>query len=134
VGTDKASWPAKPAEILLARRLVAKPRLELLKRPRVINPSDGMLRAFHPSMLPVVLTCMKGIPTTCNYLGEFTAARAYVERGLALYDPTHRLFYADLLANDMLVQLLVHSTMPLACLGHIDQASFRAEAALAEAR
>jgi len=63
VGTDKAGWPAKPSEILLARRLVAKPRLELLKRPRVINSSNGMLRAFHSPTLPVVPTCVKGIPT-----------------------------------------------------------------------
>ena len=71
---------------------------------------------------------------TCYYLGEFTAARAYVEQGLALYDPAHRLFYAELLANDMLVQLLVHSTVPLDCLGFIDQSLSRVDAALAEAR
>jgi hypothetical protein len=63
-----------------------------------------------------------------------TAARAYVEKGLALYDPAHRLFYAELLANDMLVQLLVHSPIPLVCLGFIDQALSRVDAALAEAR
>jgi class 3 adenylate cyclase/predicted ATPase len=71
---------------------------------------------------------------TCYYLGEFTAARAYVEQGLALYDPAHRLFYAELLANDMLVQLLVHSTIPLNCLGFINQSLSRVDAALAEAR
>ena len=53
---------------------------------------------------------------TCNYLGEFTVARMYIDKGLALYDPEHRHFYTELLANDMLLQLLVHSTMPLASL------------------
>jgi hypothetical protein len=71
---------------------------------------------------------------TCYYLGEFTAAQAYVEQGLALYDPGHRLVYSELLANDMLVQLLVHSTIPLVCLGFIDQSLSRVDAALAEAR
>ena len=47
-------------------RLVAKPRLELLKRSRVINPSDGMLRPLHAPTLPVVPTCVKEIPTCGN--------------------------------------------------------------------
>jgi tetratricopeptide (TPR) repeat protein len=68
------------------------------------------------------------------YLGEFTAARTYVEKALDLYDPMHRPFYAELLANDMLSQLLCTLIMPLALLGHIDQAWSRREAALAEAR
>jgi class 3 adenylate cyclase/tetratricopeptide (TPR) repeat protein len=68
------------------------------------------------------------------HLGEFTAGRAYLERGLALYDPTHRGSYAELMSHDMLVQLLLHSAFPLACLGHVDQARLRAEAALNEAR
>ena len=68
VGADKAIRPAKPPDILTARRFAAKPRVELLKRPRVINPSDrmspsdGMSRAFHPSTLSLVSTCVKGIP------------------------------------------------------------------------
>jgi predicted ATPase len=68
------------------------------------------------------------------HLGEFTAGRAYLERGLALYDPAHRASYAELMSHDMLVQLLLHSAFPLACLGHVDQARLRAEAALKEAR
>src|SRR5450759_523250 len=64
VGADKAIRPAKPPDIFPARRLAAKPRVELLKRPRIINPSDGMpWRAFHPSTLSGVPTCVKGIPT-----------------------------------------------------------------------
>jgi class 3 adenylate cyclase/predicted ATPase len=71
---------------------------------------------------------------TCSNLGEFTAGRVYAEKGLALYDPTHRLFHSELMPNDMLAVLLDHSTFPLACLGHFDQASSRADAALQEAR
>jgi len=68
------------------------------------------------------------------YLGEFAPALAYIEKGLALYDLVDRPFYNELLPNDMLVQLLCHSTVPLACLGLIDQSSSRTEAALAESR
>jgi predicted ATPase len=38
------------------------------------------------------------------------------------------------MSNDRLVLLLDHSTIPLACLGHLDQSWSRADAALAEAR
>jgi predicted ATPase len=51
-----------------------------------------------------------------------------------LYDPAHRDSYAELMSHEMLVQLLLHSAFPLACLGHLDQARSRAEAALKEAR
>src|ERR1035437_2112285 len=68
VGADKAIRPAKPPDIFPARRLAAKPRVELLERPRIINPSDGMpWRAFHPSTLSGVPTCVKGIPTYLDY-------------------------------------------------------------------
>src|SRR5690242_20940 len=43
---------------------------------------------------------------TCNSLGEFAAARTCAENGLALYDPAHRVFYAELLPIDMLNMLL----------------------------
>jgi predicted ATPase len=71
---------------------------------------------------------------TSFHLGEFTAGRAHLERGLALYDPAHRAAYAELMSRDMLVHLLLHSAFPLACLGHLDQAWSRVDAALKEAR
>jgi hypothetical protein len=43
-------------------------------------------------------------------VGEFAAGRAYMEKGLALYDPADRLFYAELLPNHMLAQLHAHSS------------------------
>jgi predicted ATPase len=74
------------------------------------------------------------IAYTCIYLGEFAAARTYIEKGLAYYDPAQRPFYTELLPNDMLVQLLVHATKPLACLGYIEQAKSRVDELLTEAR
>jgi tetratricopeptide (TPR) repeat protein len=68
------------------------------------------------------------------HLGEFTTGRAYAEQGLALYDPAHRLAYSELLSQDMLVFLRVHSSWLLASLGHVDQALFLRDAALGEAR
>jgi class 3 adenylate cyclase/tetratricopeptide (TPR) repeat protein len=70
----------------------------------------------------------------CYEFGEFLSARAHAEKGVALYDPAHRALYAELMPNDMLLQLLDHSSIPLACLGYIDQALSRVDAALAEAR
>ena len=58
----------------------------------------------------------------CYEFGEFLSARAHAEKGVALYDPAHRALYAELMPNDMLLQLLDHSSIPLACLGYIDQA------------
>jgi predicted ATPase len=70
----------------------------------------------------------------CFHFGEFTAGRAYLERGLALYDPAHRSSYSEVLAHDALVHLRVHSCWLLACLGHLDQALFQRDAAQDEAR
>jgi tetratricopeptide (TPR) repeat protein len=70
----------------------------------------------------------------CIYLGKLIAARAYADQALALYDPAHRVFYAELMPNDMLVQLLGHSQWLLACLGHIDEALSRRDRAVVEAR
>jgi class 3 adenylate cyclase len=71
---------------------------------------------------------------TCHHLGEFTAGRAYAEKALALYDPAHRASYAELLSQDVQVQLRVHSNWLLARLGQLDQALFQRDAALKEAR
>jgi tetratricopeptide (TPR) repeat protein len=70
----------------------------------------------------------------CFQVGEFTTARAYFEEGLALFDATDRLAYAELLPTDPHVQLRIHSCWLLACLGQIDQALSRRDATLDEAR
>jgi tetratricopeptide (TPR) repeat protein len=71
---------------------------------------------------------------TCLTLGEFTVSREDLEQGLALFDPTDRLFYTEVLPYDPLVVLLAISAPALACLGHLDQAVSRRDEALAEAR
>jgi class 3 adenylate cyclase/tetratricopeptide (TPR) repeat protein len=71
---------------------------------------------------------------TCFQFGDFTAGRAYFEKGLALFDPADRLAYAELLPTDALVNLRIHSCWLLGCLGHVNQALSRRDAALDEAR
>lgn len=67
-------------------------------------------------------------------LGQFTAARAHLEHGLALFDPSHRPFYTSLALQDARVMLLSFLAQALLCLGHPDQARERWEEAIAEAR
>jgi class 3 adenylate cyclase/tetratricopeptide (TPR) repeat protein len=80
-----------------------------------------------------VLGCAAG-GLACFHLGEFSAGRTYQEEALVLYDPADRLLYSELLSYDALVQLRAHSSWLLACLGNLDQALSRRDAALEEAR
>jgi predicted ATPase len=68
------------------------------------------------------------------HLGEFTRGRIYQEKAVLLCDPTHRPSYSELVPHDARVLLRLHSSWSLACLGHLDQASFQREMALDEAR
>ena len=71
---------------------------------------------------------------TCCWLGEWIAARDYLERGLLLYDHARRSSYAELTVDDTHVVLLTYLAWTLLCLGYMDQARAKREAALAEAR
>jgi class 3 adenylate cyclase/predicted ATPase len=71
---------------------------------------------------------------TCCWLGEWIAARDYLERGLLLYDPAHHSSHAELTMDDTHVMLLTYLAWTLLCLGYLDQAQAKREAALAEAR
>jgi predicted ATPase len=71
---------------------------------------------------------------TCCWLGEWIAARDYLERGLLLYDPAHHSSYAELTMDDTHVMLLTYHAWTLLCLGYLDQARAKREAAIAEAR
>src|SRR5262249_48145695 len=71
---------------------------------------------------------------TSLHLGELKLALEDLEQGLALFDPADRRFYAEVLAYDPLVALLTQSAFCLCCLGRLDQAASRQDAALAEAR
>jgi predicted ATPase len=79
-----------------------------------------------------VMAC-RATGITLLYSGDFAAAREYLERGLALYDPAHRLAYLELFPVDTLVSLSVNLSTVLVCLGYLDQARSRREAALTEA-
>jgi class 3 adenylate cyclase/tetratricopeptide (TPR) repeat protein len=70
----------------------------------------------------------------CLNLGEFAAGRAYIQKGLALYDPADRPAYMELLPHDPLVLLLSHASIISVCLGDLDQALARRATALDEAR
>jgi tetratricopeptide (TPR) repeat protein len=84
-------------------------------------------------VLMQVMGCDAGV-LACFQLGEFATGRAYLERALALYDLADTPSYSTLLSSDQRVQLRVHSSWLLACLGHLDQALFQIDAALEEAR
>jgi class 3 adenylate cyclase/predicted ATPase len=70
----------------------------------------------------------------CFYLGELLAARARLEHALARFDPAHRLFYLSFSTQDAWVLLLSFLSWDLFCLGYLDQAQSRSEAAIGEAR
>jgi hypothetical protein len=84
-------------------------------------------------VLTQVMGCHAG-ELTCFFLGEFTAGRAYLEKGLALYDPGHPPSYSELMSGDARVRLRMFSPLLLTCLGHLDQASLQRDAVLDEAR
>jgi predicted ATPase len=73
------------------------------------------------------------VGATLCWLGEFIAGRAYLEKALALYDPAHGPSSSELLSYDSRVELRLHLSFPLACLGHLDQALLQRDEALAGA-
>lgn len=64
----EAVRPAQPSDVGPARRFAAEPRLELLKRPGVINSWLGAARIRHASILSLGGRCGKGIPTCYQIL------------------------------------------------------------------
>ena len=71
---------------------------------------------------------------TSGDLGDYPAARSYLEQGLALYDPTQREIYAEMTSINTLVALLGYLSPTLVACGYLDQARSRYDEALAEAR
>jgi hypothetical protein len=59
---------------------------------------------------------------TCCWLGEWIAARDYLERGLLVYGSADRASYAELTIDDTHVMLLTYLAWALLCLGYLDQA------------
>jgi predicted ATPase len=70
----------------------------------------------------------------CQMMGEFTAARANLERSLALYDPSRQAQYAALSIVDAHVLTHYFLSTTMRHLGYPDQARALEDAALAEAR
>lgn len=68
----------------------------------------------------------------CFYLGKFNDVRAYHESVFSLWDPTYRAFAPT--AEDPYVGAMVHFFRNLLCLGYLDEARSRRDAALAEAQ
>jgi tetratricopeptide (TPR) repeat protein len=66
------------------------------------------------------------------YLGEFLAARAFLEQCHALSDPAHRAVGAA--SSDPYAMMLAQLAVTLAHLGYIDQARVRLNEAISEAR
>jgi class 3 adenylate cyclase/tetratricopeptide (TPR) repeat protein len=67
------------------------------------------------------------------YLGEFLAARAFLEQCHVLSEPAHRTMGAGL-SSDPYAMMLAQLAVTLAHLGYIDQARVRLNEAIAEAR
>jgi class 3 adenylate cyclase/predicted ATPase len=68
----------------------------------------------------------------CFWLGKFVDARAYSENAFSLWDPTYRAILAS--PQDPYVHILLNLSRTLLSLGYIDQARFRRDEALDEAR
>jgi class 3 adenylate cyclase/tetratricopeptide (TPR) repeat protein len=103
-----------------------------MKRARRLAADLQELGDAGGDVLTQVLGC-DAVGATHLWLGEFTAARPYLEKALALYDPADGPSYSELLSYDSRVELWLHSSFLLACLGHLDQALFQRDAALGEA-
>ena len=84
--------------------------------------------------VPITMMGHRLSGSTCFYLGEFLAARTHMEQALARFDPAHRAFYLSFSFQDAWVTLLAYLSCNLFCLGYLDQARFRNEAAVEEAR
>jgi hypothetical protein len=107
-------------------------RADLERARRLAAEYQGLAEAAGDVPMQVIGCDASG--TTCFQLGEFTAGRTHLDKGIALYDPAHRPCYAEVLPNDPRAQLRMHSAWVLACLGHLDQAFVQRDAALDEAR
>jgi predicted ATPase len=68
---------------------------------------------------------------TCLAFGKFIDARASYENALSLWNPTDHAFAVS---SEGRAMILINLFKTLLCLGHVDQARFRRDEALAEAR
>jgi hypothetical protein len=81
-----------------------------------------------------VVFCHLSCGRLLMYRGKFGEGKSHLEAGLALHDPsTHRSF-VDQIGTHPQVYLEGYLANVLFCLGYLDQASARSNAAIAEAR
>ncbi len=99
---------------------------ELAKEMRQLGEVQGQL--------PVKLMECRLSGITCFYLGELSASGAYLERGLALFDPNDRPIYATLAVQDAHVTLSTYLSHTLFCMGYLEEARSRSDEAVDEAR
>jgi class 3 adenylate cyclase/predicted ATPase len=72
--------------------------------------------------------------TTAFFLGDFVAARSFLDKAISLYDPEYLSVFGTLEPQDTRVAMLVFLSHTLLCLGYVDQARRCSEDGLARAR
>src|SRR5216683_747288 len=128
---EQLERPAQLLPVLFGQWIHYLLRAELRLARRSAAELQQLVKAQDDTSLKFVACRWGGV--TDLYLGEFTAARAELEHGLALFDPVQRPFYAALEAYDAHVAILSYLSRILVSLGYFDQARTRRDAALAEA-
>ncbi len=78
----------------------------------------------------LLVAAHRALGATLYYLGEFTAAQAHFEQGLAFYDPQHHHSYVLLYGQDEGITCLSYAAWTLWHLGYPDQALKRSQEAL----
>ena len=128
---EQLERPAQLLPVLFGQWMHYLLRAELILARRSAAELQQLGKAQDDTSLKFVACRWGGV--TDLYLGEFTAARAELEHGLALFDPVQRPFYAALEVYDAHVAILSYLSRILVSLGYFDQARTRRDAALAEA-
>jgi predicted ATPase len=72
--------------------------------------------------------------TTAFFLGDFIAAKSFLDKAISLYDPEYLSLFSTLEPQDARVAMLVFLSHTLLCLGYVDQARRCSEDGLARAR
>lgn len=84
-----------------------------------------------------VITRVVGYHTsgvTDFFVGNFAAARKYLEQGLMLCDPSLRSLYAEITPTDPYTNLSAYLSLTLACSGHLGKSASMRDTALSGAR
>ena len=107
-------------------------RAELMLACRDAEEIFELAQSQHDALWEAVArTCQA---TDCFWLGEFVAARTYLDHALERYDPKLHSIDAVRLAFDPVSLSLSYSYRSLFCLGYFDQAHSRRDEALSLAR